>query len=159
MEADIAAVRLDGKDVPVKIRVFDSVFVPLAKWSMLLAGNYRCVTRDGVRSIREAVLGDREHAEEVYSFVDGLVLRLGADPADLVAFDKYASAAENLLKPSSVARALDSGGTRIERIDKLVQLIAREQGQTSPEVDQTVSVIETRLSKNRELASAPSVAG
>ena len=54
LEADIAAVRLDGKDVPVKLRVFDSLFVPLAKWSMLLTGNYRCITRDAARPIREA---------------------------------------------------------------------------------------------------------
>ena len=38
-EDDIAAVRLDGKDVPVKLRLHDSLFVPLAKWSMLLTGN------------------------------------------------------------------------------------------------------------------------
>jgi Ketopantoate reductase PanE/ApbA len=39
LEADIDAVRLDGQDVPVKLRVFESLFVPLAKWSMLLTGN------------------------------------------------------------------------------------------------------------------------
>lgn len=42
---DIDAVRLDGKDVPVKLRVHDSLFVPLAKWSMLLTGNYCVPTR------------------------------------------------------------------------------------------------------------------
>ena len=41
LEADIDAVKLDGHDVPVKLKVFDSLFVPLAKWSMLLTGNYR----------------------------------------------------------------------------------------------------------------------
>ncbi|TMV54320.1 hypothetical protein FGG78_38580, partial [Thioclava sp. BHET1] len=55
---DIDAVRLDGKDVPVKLRVSDSPFVPLAKWSMLLTGNYRCILPDGARAIREAVHGD-----------------------------------------------------------------------------------------------------
>src|ERR1700726_3333935 len=36
----------DGKiELPVKLKVYDSIFVPLAKWSMLLAGNYRCVTK------------------------------------------------------------------------------------------------------------------
>ena len=48
LEADIQAVRFDAGDgapieLPVKLKVHDSVFVPLAKWSMLLAGNYRCV--------------------------------------------------------------------------------------------------------------------
>jgi hypothetical protein len=51
-------VTLDGKDVPVKLKVFDSLFVPLAKWSMLLTGNYRCITPHEPQSIRDAVHGD-----------------------------------------------------------------------------------------------------
>src|ERR1700760_2674858 len=48
LEKEIDAVRFDPGDgtkieLPVKLRVYDSIFVPLAKWSMLLAGNYRCV--------------------------------------------------------------------------------------------------------------------
>ena len=31
----------------------NSIFVPLAKWSMLLAGNYRCITKDGMRTARK----------------------------------------------------------------------------------------------------------
>ncbi len=58
LEADIDAVRLDGQDVPVKLKVFNSLFVPLAKWSMLLTGNYRCITPNEPRSIRDAVHGD-----------------------------------------------------------------------------------------------------
>ena len=45
-------------DLPVKLRVHDSVFVPLAKWAMLMAGNYRCITKAGIRSIKEAVHTD-----------------------------------------------------------------------------------------------------
>ena len=157
MERDILAVELDGKDVPVKLRVFDSVFVPLAKWSMLLAGNYRCITPDGVRSIRDAVLGDPAGAEAAYAFVDGLALRLGADPADQVPFEKYAAAAEKLLKPSSVARAVDAGATGIERIDLLVQLIARRQGLHSSEVDDTVNTVDARLAENRRVHAAADV--
>ena len=59
LEKDIEAVRFDapeGKiELPVKLRVYDSIFVPLAKWAMLLAGNYRCVTKDGMRTAQEAV--------------------------------------------------------------------------------------------------------
>src|SRR5512144_859438 len=58
LEKDIDAVRFDapeGKiELPVKLRVHDSIFVPLAKWSMLLAGNYRCITKDGMRTAQEA---------------------------------------------------------------------------------------------------------
>ena len=32
LEEDIAAVTLEGKDVPVKLRLHESLFVPLAKW-------------------------------------------------------------------------------------------------------------------------------
>jgi len=54
LEKDIEAVRFDapeGKiELPVKLKVHDSIFVPLAKWAMLLAGNYRCITKDGMRT-------------------------------------------------------------------------------------------------------------
>src|SRR5687768_8162971 len=39
-------------ELPVKLKVHDSVFVPLAKWAMLLAGNYRCVQPEKMRSIK-----------------------------------------------------------------------------------------------------------
>src|SRR3979409_1836409 len=62
LEKDIDAVRFDTGDgkieLPVKLRVYDSIFVPLAKWAMLLAGNYRCVTKDGMRTAQEAVHSD-----------------------------------------------------------------------------------------------------
>ena len=63
LEADIDAVTLDGHDVPVKLKVFDSLFVPLAKWSMLLTGNYRCITPHEPQSIRDAVHGDLERSQ------------------------------------------------------------------------------------------------
>ena len=111
LEADIAAVTLDGKDVPVKLRVYDSLFVPLAKWSMLLTGNYRAVTLAGTRPIREAVHGDVDVSRSIYEFVDAVARKLGADPADQVPFEKYVRAAESLAKPSSAARAIAGGAT------------------------------------------------
>jgi hypothetical protein len=159
LEADIDAVRLDGKDVPVKLRVFESLFVPLAKWSMLLTGNYRCVTRDGVRPIREAVYADIETSRKAYAFVDDIARRLGAEPEDQVPFDKYAKAAEQLLNPSSVARAVAGGVTEIERVDKLVQLIGRDLGISSPEIDETVAVIDASLAENASRRAAEEVAG
>src|SRR4029077_15516361 len=55
MQADIEAIRYDHGDgsqieLPVKLKVHDSIFVPLAKWAMLLTGNYRCVQKDAARS-------------------------------------------------------------------------------------------------------------
>src|SRR6201991_4827231 len=96
LEAGIDAVTLDGKDVPVKLKVFDSLFVPLAKWSMLLTGNYRCITPAEPQSIREAVHGDLKRSQAIYDHVDALARKLGADPADQVPFGKYAKAAQSL---------------------------------------------------------------
>lgn len=150
---DIADVRIDGKDVPVKLRVHESLFVPFAKWSMLATGNYRCVLNDGVRPIREAVHEDLERSREIYGFVDAMVVRLGADPSDLVPFEKYAKAAEGLVKPSSAARAIAGGSATIERVDRLVQLIGKSLGLNHPEIDATVATVDARLEANTEKAA------
>src|SRR6266568_2479196 len=109
LESDIEASRFDtgsGKiELPVKLKVHDSVFVPLAKWAMLLAGNYRCVLKDSVRPIKEAVHTDIEASRAVYNWVVKLCVSLGADEKDMVPFEKYANAALSLLTPSSAARA------------------------------------------------------
>src|ERR1700744_4800194 len=76
LEADIDAVTLDGQDVPVKLKVFDSPFVPLAKWSMLLTGNYRCITLHEPQSIRDAVHGNRELSKSINEHVDTTSRRL-----------------------------------------------------------------------------------
>lgn len=158
LEADIAAARLtlDGEslDLPVKLKVHDSIFVPLAKWAMLLTGNYRCVQADGMRPIRDAVHGDIEQSREVYEWVCGLCVLLGASPEDMVPFEKYAAAGQGLMKPSSAARALAAGSTNIERIDLLVKLVAEQQGLQSDSVDETVRLVCGWLDHNRQLAAA-----
>lgn len=149
LEADIEAVRLDGKDVPVKLWVFESLFVPMAKWSMLLAGNYRCITPTGMVPIRDAVLGDAGRSRAIYAHVDALAQRLGADPADGVPFEKYAKAAENLLKPSSAARAIDAGAPVIERVDMLVKSIGDFLGIHNEEIDAIVATVDAALAWNQ----------
>src|SRR5574341_1190127 len=128
LESDIEAARFDtgaGRiALPVKLKVHDSVFVPLAKWSMLIAGNYRCVQPDGMRSIKDAVHSGLAASRAIYNWVAELCLSMGATEADLVPFDKYAQAALLLTTPSSAARALAAGAPRIERADRLVQIIA-----------------------------------
>ena len=145
LEADIDAVRLDGQDVPVKLKVFDSLFVPLAKWSMLLTGNYRCITLQEPQSIRDAVHGDLDRSRAIYEHVDAIAQRLGADPKDQVPFEKYAKAAESLLNPSSAARAVASGAPYIERVDLLVKLISHQLGAADPEIDKTVQTVDRKL--------------
>jgi hypothetical protein len=137
----------------VKLRVYDSVFVPLAKWAMLLAGNYRCVTPDGMRTAQEAVHSDIETSRSVYNFVIDICVRLGADPKDLVPFEKYAAAAQSLVRPASAARALNNGVPNIERADKLVQLIARQMGLSNAAIDAQVALVDRRLEANRKKAA------
>jgi len=147
LEADIDAVKLDGQDVPVKLKVFDSPFVPLAKWSMLLTGNYRCITPNEPQSIRDAVHGDLKLSRSIYEHVDDIARRLGADPGDQVPFEKYAKAAESLLKPSSAARAVAAGAPFIERVDLLVKLISHQLGAPNGEIDRTVQTVDQKLNE------------
>jgi len=157
MEADIEAARYDPGDgpiqLPVKLKVHDSIFVPLAKWAMLLTGNYRCVTKDGAIDIKDAVHHDVEASRAVYNWVCGVCERIGASPNDLVPFEKYAGAANDLVRPSSAARALNNGAPNIERTDRLVQLIGAQYGMRNAVVDQTVALVDTRLAANRKAAA------
>ena len=154
LQADIEAIRfdVDGKptELPVKLKVHDSVFVPLAKWSMLLAGNYRCVTPQGMRPIKEAVHSDVAASRAVYNWVGDLCKSLGAKEEDLVPFEKYAAAAQGLASPSSAARALYGGAPNIERVDRLVQSIAKLKGQHNAVVDEVVSLVDAQLEINRK---------
>jgi hypothetical protein len=158
LQDEIEAIRFDtpeGKiELPVKLKVYDSIFVPLAKWAMLLAGNYRCVTKDGMRTAREAVHSDIETSRSVYNFVNELCVRLGAKPEDMVPFEKYAAAAQSLTRPASAARALQNGAPNIERADKLVQLIAKQKGMSHPVIDATVALVDARLEDNRKKVAA-----
>jgi hypothetical protein len=157
LESDVDAVRFAAPEgpieLPVKLRVSDSIFVPLAKWSMLLAGNYRCITPDGMRTAQEAVHSNLEESRSVYNFVFDMCVRLGARPEDLVPFEKYAAAAASLSRPASAARALQNGVPNIERADKLVQLVARQLGLRHPVIDRIVDLVDTRLHANREKAA------
>ncbi len=84
LQDDIEAVRFDAPEgrieLPVKLKVHDSIFVPLAKWAMLLAGNYRCVTKDGMRTAQEAVHSDIDTSRSVYNFVNDLCGSRGPKP-------------------------------------------------------------------------------
>jgi hypothetical protein len=155
LEADIEQARFGGLEIPVKLKVHDSLFVPLAKWPMLIAGNYRCIRADGMVAIREAVHDDVARSREVYEWVAGLCGKLGAQAGDLVPFDKYAQAADGLGKPSSAARALFAGALHIDRVDRLVRRIARQVGlQCNAALHDIVGLVDERLSRNR-LAADP----
>jgi len=156
IQTDIEAVRYETDDgpveLPVKLKVHDSVFVPLAKWSMLLTGNYRCIGEDGPRSIRDAVHSDLEQSRSIYEWVSTLCRKIGAAEAEQVPFEKYARAAEVLGKPSSAARALFAGAPNIERVDCLVKNIAASVNMQSDIVDEIVTLVDAKLEANRRAA-------
>jgi len=156
LEADIEAARFDTGsekvELPVKLKVHESVFVPLAKWAMLMAGNYRCITRQGMRSINDAVHSDIDATREMYAWVVTLCRSLGADARDLVPFEKYAAAAKGLTGASSAARALYGGAPYIERVDQLVQTIAAQKGMRSAALDEVVALVDAQLEANRKAA-------
>jgi hypothetical protein len=158
MEAGIEAARFDTPEgrveLPVKLKVHESVYVPLAKWSMLLAGNYRCVGPDGMRSIRDAVHGDLDASRAVYQWVSTLCVALGASPDDLVPFEKYANAALSLLNPSSAARALAAGAPNIERVDRLVQALGAQKAMRSEAIDAVVANVDRWIVRNRSQSAA-----
>lgn len=153
LERDIEAARFDTGsgvvEVPVKLKVHESVFVPCAKWAMLIAGNYRCITKEGMRPIKEAVHADLAASRATYDWVVDLCVSLGADPRDLVPFDKYAAAAQGLASPSSAARALFGGAKNIERVDRLVQSIAAQKGRRLAALDEVVALVDAKLKSNR----------
>jgi hypothetical protein len=153
LQADIEAVRFPTAEgpteVPVKLKVHRSLFVPMAKWAMLLTGNYRCVQKHNARSIRDAVHSDIEESNAIYAWVQEVCVKLGAAPADLVPFEKYAAAALGLTRPSSAARALFAGAPSVERVDLLVQKIAKQFGMSNRMLDKTVLTVSHRLELNR----------
>jgi hypothetical protein len=154
---DVEGVRMDTPEgpieLPVKLKLHDSIFVPLAKWAMLLSGNYRCITAAGMRTAQEAVYSNIEESKAIYNFVNDLCIALGAAPSDLVPFEKYAAAAQSLTRPASAARALQNGAKYIERADKLVQLIARQKGVNHSAIDAIVELVDRRLEVNRQKAA------
>src|SRR5260221_2305603 len=156
LEAGIEAARLPSGqeqiEIPVKLKVHDSIFVPLAKWPMLIAGNYRCIRQNDMIPIREAVHGDVDESRAIYEWVSKLCIGLGAESADLVPFEKYAKAAETLGKPSSAARALFGGAEHIERVDSLVRRIARQRGLQCDALHEIVERVDERLKRNRSKA-------
>lgn len=158
LEKEIDAARFDAIEgriqLPVKLRFYDSIFVPLAKWAMLMAGNYRCITEDGMRTAQEAVHSDLAASRSIYDFVLDVCVKIGASRDDLVPFEKYAAAAESLSRPASAARALNNGAPNIERADKLVQLAAKQKGMRHPALDEIVALVDRRLEANRKMKPA-----
>ena len=155
-EMDAAEVERDAdKFCPgMRLVAHHSAFVPMAKWPMLLTGNFRCF-RDGPPvSINRAVHDDLEASRSVYTWVTGLCAelignRVPENEQPFVPFDRYSAAARSLSSPSSIARGLTSGASRVERVDKLLQLLGIGVGKRHPAVDAIVAEVDRLLAINR----------
>ncbi len=130
-----------------------SLFTPLAKWPMLIAGNCRCIADPQPRSISNAVWDDVTETKDLYNWVYKLVSALGAAEADLVPFAKYAEAAKGLILPSSLARGLHNGATAVERIDRLVWSFAQNHHMQNPQLDQIVKTIDSKIQLNTPVSA------
>jgi hypothetical protein len=154
LERDIAQAQWihngEAVDLPVKLKVHPSIYVPLAKWCMLMTGNYRCVQAKSVCSIQTAVHQDVERSQQIYLWVMQLCLKLGATMQDLVPFEKYAAATQTLLKPSSVARSLAAGERHVERIDLLVDKLAQNMGMDTSLIAPTVTHVNAWVERNSQ---------
>ena len=141
--ANMAPMLYDAAIKPrVQLLASRSEFVPMAKWPMLVTGNYRCVTTGQPLTIAEAVSKDPKTSRALYDTTQHLCAALGADARMLVPFAAYAKAAGQLNAPSSVAKALAQGRGRIERMDKLIQALLRSRGIPSPDLDVVVETVD-----------------
>ncbi len=150
---DISAVRHNGLPVKVQFIPHASLFAPLAKWPMLVAGNCRCLKPDGsLHSISEAVRGDVVASEAAYEWTMDLVRDLGANDNELVPFRHYAAVAKRLSAPSSFARAVHAGAKQVERCDKIVQLVGQSLGRSLPELDAIAEQVDKALANGQKIA-------
>lgn len=139
--------------LPVKFRLSDSVLLPFAKWSMLLAGNYRCLRNGRITSIRDAVYGRLDVCRAIYRWVDEVLRAMGLKDRHLVPFERCAKAADRLCNPSSVARGLFSGRCDVERVAKLVQIAAHILGFDATPIERIVEHVDQKLKLNRHAAN------
>lgn len=153
LSRDVGSVRFgSGERAPIHIVRSNTIYTPLAKWPMLVTGNCRCV-RDGLPplSIQEAVNQDLEASRSLYEQVSDALVKRGVPTRDLVRFDDYAHASQTLVRPSSVAMALEGGVAKIERIDVLVSNLLADAAETVTSLDQMRAIrdlISKRLDEN-----------
>ena len=147
-------VDVDGSlhEVSVRLVAHSSPWIPLAKWPMLITGNFRCVTSSNPVSIAEAVHIDEEISRGIYEKTQRLCLAVlpptARDSNFLVPFDKYAQAARALVTPSSLARGLAAGACKVERVDRLLLALAARQQFEFPELRDVAALVDAKLSAN-----------
>jgi hypothetical protein len=124
--ASTAVIKPDEIAAPARILAQDSLGVPLSKWPMLITGNCRCLDIYGsMSSIAATVHADLEKSRKIYDHVAGVAIAAGASEGDIVPFGIYSSAARQLSRPSSLARAIAGGAMHVERVDLMILYAAK----------------------------------
>jgi len=136
-------------DIPLYFKDYENLHVSLSKLPMLLAGNYRCFSKSGLQSIKEAVNENIELSAVIYEEVVSVLKSHGGQRRTIIPFRSYLKASRNLDAPSSVAKAIKSGRHEIERSDRLVQRLGSASGVPTPHVDAIVARIDDELTKNQ----------
>ena len=137
-----------------KIVADKSRLVAIAKWPMLITGNFRSWSDGNIVSIKQAVHSDIRQSAEIYDWVCGVCHELAKQtdlgPVPLVPFERYALAAETLTLPSSLARGLSAGAIAVERVDRLIQALAAKSNTSHPILDDIVYAVDNQLRINQE---------
>lgn len=125
-------------EVGVRFVAHSHPLVAMAKWPMLITGNFRCWTGTEAIAIADAVNNDRATSKAIYSWVASLCQKLAHDAGyanvPLVPFERYADASCSLILPSSLARGLNKGVTRVERVDRLIKGLALGHGMKNDDI-------------------------
>lgn len=149
LEQSTARIQPDDIPGPARFVAHRSLGAPLSKWPMLIAGNCRCMQVDGnVITIAAAVRDRLEESRRIYDAVANVAVAAGALTSDLVPFAAYASAARQLTRPSSLARALAAGAARVERIDLMILHAARSLDMPFEEIAEISENIQSRVERN-----------
>lgn len=142
---ELTKIIFDG--LPVKIKEYKSAWVSLSKLPMLITGNYRCIENFKLRSIYESVTQDIELSKKIYNQVVFLMKYYGAGRESIIPFKSYLKVANRLDAPSSVARSIVNGKTKVERVDKLIQSLSSSAGCNLDEINKIVSNIDKSIIK------------
>lgn len=124
--------------VPVNLNLYDSPFIPISKWPMLITGNYRCLNKNHLMSIQEIVNQNIGVSEEIYNEVLALCRSLGATDKDLIKFQSYLKVANKLTSPSSVARLAFAKNKNFERLDILIKSLCNIKKIKIKNIDQII---------------------
>jgi len=150
LEKEIDSVRFDRGDgtkieLPVKLRVYDSIFVPLAKWSMHAGRQLTLRNKDGMRTSAGSVHATSRRRARSYNLVFEPGVSWVASPSDLVAVETYAAAAQRpvrrLRRPP-----LQTAPRTCERAESSYSLIA-SRGLSHPAIDAQVALVDERLAQ------------